>query len=645
MITLENIISEYPKINQEILPEPLKASEFVFISENIDLYNEDETIKKYIDTFVSKLNEFAAKGKKSTKPGPEPDKNDQEPQKLNASDIPAIVKKFMPKFQQQAIVGSEEHFEIVKRLEKEIKAIPKNTRDADKAYQKAKKSKNVNYMDFYTVFAHFFHGGSDWYVLSWDGDEILFCYVVLNGDTVMSEMGDVALSEMHDNHVELDFFWKVKSLSEVLHEAYPEDFPKAGSKQEQSKEPHEPENKEKVKEDTATPVEKLDTEVAFIKRYVKLHGKTREKAQILNFLNSLQKAIVEKRIRKTSIYAKEIRNIQDQLIKCYEQMGKTVQVTIDEKTIEAYSAIAHSEKTMLSVVCIKQYINLHGKQDVKEKATALNEKIEKAIESGKIGKSDPYYSEISEIQESLKSYLSNKSQAPAIRESTLNGIISWLENRRRKKNVTRYLHKIYETGHGLRGMDEENELNLVEQTQVISSTQLPGMQFETIGLQGKYRDLMGDPCIGFTAMVYGLPKSGKSTLCIDFARYLAEHHGKVLYVAIEEKFGYTLKEKFERLNAIHPNLVIAEKLPDDLSPFQFVFIDSVSRAGLTTDGLTRLHRENPKTAFIFIFHTTKEGNFRGRQDFAHDVDVIIEVENGIAKANGRFGVGGKIEVF
>jgi len=25
--------------------------------------------------------------------------------------------------------------------------------------------------------------------------------------------------------------------------------------------------------------------------------------------------------------------------------------------------------------------------------------------------------------------------------------------------------------------------------------------------------------------------------------------------------------------------------------------------------------------------------------------VIIEVENGIAKANGRFGVGGKLEVF
>ncbi len=170
------------------------------------------------------------------------------------------------------------------------------------------------------------------------------------------------------------------------------------------------------------------------------------------------------------------------------------------------------------------------------------------------------------------------------------------------------------------------------------------MQFETIGLQGKYRELIGDPSVGFTAMVYGLPKSGKSTLCIDFARHLAEQHGKVLYVAIEEGIGYTLKEKFERLNAIHQNLVIAEKLPDDLLPYQFVFIDSVSKAGLTAEYLTKLRKEYPKTSFIFIFHTTKEGNFRGKQGFAHDVDVIIEVVNGLARANGRFGIGNEVNV-
>lgn len=70
----------------------------------------------------------------------------------------------------------------------------------------------------------------------------------------------------------------------------------------------------------------------------------------------------------------------------------------------------------------------------------------------------------------------------------------------------------------------------------------------------------------------------------------------------------------------------------------------VFRLGLNTDYLTHLHNENPKTAFIFIFHTTDDSNFRGQQDFAHDVDVIIKVGNATIRANGRFGVGNKTEV-
>ena len=170
------------------------------------------------------------------------------------------------------------------------------------------------------------------------------------------------------------------------------------------------------------------------------------------------------------------------------------------------------------------------------------------------------------------------------------------------------------------------------------------MEFETIGLKGKYRELIGDPSVGFSAMVFGLPKSGKSTLCIDFARYLAQHHGKVLYVAIEEGFGYTLKEKLQRLQAIHSRLYVSEKIPENLSAYDFVFIDSVSRAGLNTDAIRKLRKDNPRTAFIFIYHTTKGGNFKGKQEHAHDVDVIIEVADGKAKGNGRFGVGSKIDV-
>ncbi|MFT3738482.1 MAG: JAB domain-containing protein [Breznakibacter sp.] len=489
MITKENIISEYPGIDQTILPDALKKDEFEFIQENIDLYNDDETIKKYIDTFVEKLNE--------------------------------VINKHTPE----------------------------------------KKAKN--------------------------------------------------------------------------------------KKSKPQKTPKEPDVEKSSTEETTTSVEKVSLEVTFIKRYVGLHRKTKDKSQILNLLNSLQKAIIEKRIRKTSVYASEIENIQTQLIKCYNQMGNTIKVNLNEGTLDKYTTIAQSQKTMLSVTYIKQFISIHGKKDVKDKAKALLNRIEKAIESGKIPETCPYWNEIQEIKSSLERYLTNKSKVPVITENTLNGIMSWMARRQQKKKVAKYLQKIYETERGLRGVEPEQETNLSDALEpvVIPSTELAGMDFETIGLKGKYKDLIGDPSIGFSAMVFGLPKSGKSTLCIDFAKYLAENHGKVLYVAIEEGFGYTLKEKFKRLWAIHPNLVIAEKLPDDLSPYQFIFIDSVSKAGLSSQELTRLRKENPKTAFIFIFHTTKEGNFRGKQDFAHDVDVIIEVENGVAKANGRFGVGGKLGVF
>jgi KaiC/GvpD/RAD55 family RecA-like ATPase len=53
------------------------------------------------------------------------------------------------------------------------------------------------------------------------------------------------------------------------------------------------------------------------------------------------------------------------------------------------------------------------------------------------------------------------------------------------------------------------------------------------------------PSVGSSCMVYGKPKSGKSTMRIDFVHHLAVNHGKVLYAAIEEGYGYTMKEKLQ----------------------------------------------------------------------------------------------------
>ena len=372
-------------------------------------------------------------------------------------------------------------------------------------------------------------------------------------------------------------------------------------------------------------VEHIDIEVQFIKRYAAMHGKVKSQAQVLTLLHGLQKAIVERKIRKDSPYAKEIEMMQNQLITCYEKMGDMAEIKIDSKNLKRYLEIAHSQEGMLSVVLLKAYIALNGKRDVKDKADRLFKRIKKSVDQGKITKSDKYADKLNEAYQTLKSYIDGDSVMLNINKAQLNGLMGILgEN-------------LFGQKKSLNGHEEDNGM-------IVSSGELLAMDFQTIGLQGKYRELIGDPSVGFTAMVYGLPKSGKSTMCLDFANYLASHHGKVLYCAIEEGFGYTLKEKIERLKAHHSNLYITDRVPENLNDFQFVFIDSVSKAGMDVNAIDQLRKMHPDTSFIFIYHTTKEGNFKGVNEHAHEVDVIIQVDKGKATSTGRFNAGGSMEI-
>ena len=372
-------------------------------------------------------------------------------------------------------------------------------------------------------------------------------------------------------------------------------------------------------------VEHIDIEVQFIKRYAAMHGKVKSQAQVLTLLHGLQKAIVERKIRKDSPYAKEIEMMQNQLITCYEKMGDMAEIKIDSKNLKRYLEIAHSQEGMLSVVLLKAYIALNGKRDVKDKADRLFKRIKKSVDQGKITKSDNYADKLNEAYQTLKSYIDGDSVMLNINKAQLNGLMGILgEN-------------LFGQKKSLNGHEEDNGM-------IVSSGELLAMDFQTIGLKGKYRELIGDPSVGFTAMVYGLPKSGKSTMCLDFANYLASHHGKVLYCAIEEGFGYTLKEKIERLKAHHSNLYITDRVPENMNDFQFVFIDSVSKAGMDVNAIDQLRKMHPDTSFIFIYHTTKEGNFKGVNEHAHEVDVIVQVDKGKATSTGRFNAGGSMEI-
>lgn len=367
---------------------------------------------------------------------------------------------------------------------------------------------------------------------------------------------------------------------------------------------------------SVTKVEKLPDEIRFIQRYVEMHGKVRSRLMVRRLLTSLQKAMLEKRIRKSSPYAKEITQIQDQLIRCLNRMGDQADIQITKKYLSHYKEIASSKHIRESVALLKRFVRMHGRENVQNNAERLAMAMEQMVKSGAITKKDPYAQRLNEAYKSLKLYLKENEGAIKVQAGTLNGI------------------------HGLLGVQpvpvEKKTSGL---SSVVSSEDLMHMDFETIGLQGKFRNLIGDPSVGFTAMVFGQPKSGKSTLMLEFAHHLANHHRDVLYVAFEEGYGYTLKEKITRIGAIHPRLHFAEELPGNLNSYGFVFIDSVSRAGMELQDMIKLKNKYPRTSFIFIFHATKDGKFRGGNELAHEVDVIIEVEDGKASGKGRFGQG------
>jgi hypothetical protein len=374
---------------------------------------------------------------------------------------------------------------------------------------------------------------------------------------------------------------------------------------------------------STTLVERIPEEIRFIKRYLNLNGKTKTKEDLLRFINALQKAILEKRIRKTSPYAKQVVYIQDKLLEVFNGMKNKVALEINPRTLNQLKELVGGEKVYPSIQYLKKYVNMNGKPGMKEKAKKLLEQLRKAVDKKKITKDDNYAAILNKAYENLTAFVTNKAEKVLKIESReLNGIEEYL------------------------GCACENLNGIDAIPEVMNSMDFANLEFETIGLTGKWFDLIGDPSSNFTAMVFGKPKMGKSYLCIDFAGYLARNHGKVLYVAKEEGLDLTLQNKLNEKNVKHPNLFVASILPDDLSLYDFIFLDSVSKLGLTPDDLSDLRTSYPTKSFIFIFQTTKQGAFRGANTFQHDVDVVIEVpEKGKAVQMGRFNQGGEIRIF
>jgi hypothetical protein len=125
----------------------------------------------------------------------------------------------------------------------------------------------------------------------------------------------------------------------------------------------------KQTESTSQPtmVERIPEELRFIKRFVNLNGKTKTKDEILRFINSLQKSMVEKRIKKTSAYAEQIRYIQEKLIDVYNNMKTKIKLELKPETYDSLKTLTEGEKQMTSISFIKRYISITKDPDRNKK--------------------------------------------------------------------------------------------------------------------------------------------------------------------------------------------------------------------------------------------------------------------------------------
>lgn len=387
--------------------------------------------------------------------------------------------------------------------------------------------------------------------------------------------------------------------------------PKTEKPKKEPKPKKESKKNEEKSTQNATPVEALSPEVKLIKRVITLQGKTIKKANAdtknnpRTILNALQRAILSKQIRKTSKYADEVMYAQDALIRIVNGALSGALSNSDVINLVRYDdlvKVANSEYVSETAKIAAQFIKIQEKEGKEKEASNLLKRIDKSGEKGE---------EIDAMKKSLKNYVDGKTTKLKASEQVLKGL------------------------HGIVDVNFESG-------DVVNSTTIEGKNFDTLDFHGRWEGFFGKPAPDFKFMFYGKPGNGKSTFALQFAGYLSKELGKsVLYVANEEGFGYTLQEKVKRLNVANSNLYLCDSVPEDLSQFDVVFLDSVNNLGLEPEDLKAMPSGK---AYVYIFQTTKDGNYMGKQEFAHDVDTVVRVENMNAyKDKNRYG--GEIQEF
>jgi hypothetical protein len=175
------------------------------------------------------------------------------------------------------------------------------------------------------------------------------------------------------------------------------------------------------------------------------------------------------------------------------------------------------------------------------------------------------------------------------------------------------------------------------ETDKISSMQsVAGMKYRLLNFKNKWLDFFGLPQTNFFCVIHGMSGEGKTNFSIQFAKYLAENFGNVLYISGEEGFAPTFQQKIKTLGAAIPNLYAADIrtgqdiLKDVPNKYHFIIIDSINNMNIDPELMKVIRNKFKQSGIIAICQSTKDGKIRGSYQIVHDSDITVHVIKGMA---------------
>lgn len=173
-------------------------------------------------------------------------------------------------------------------------------------------------------------------------------------------------------------------------------------------------------------------------------------------------------------------------------------------------------------------------------------------------------------------------------------------------------------------------------------------RFILADFRGAWRDHLGLPALRGMWFVYGKSGSGKTTYCLQLAKYLTEFVRKVAYNSLEQGLSPAMQQAWKRAGMAecgnHIMLLDREPLPElrnrlakKQSP-DVVFIDSVMYLeDAPASELIALRHEYPSKLFVLIGQERNGDAYNSKQiKLKHDADIKVRVVGGIARCETRY---------